>query len=31
LFQGTAEEVKGNEQVIESYLGRRTYIKKGGN
>ena len=31
LFQGTAEEVKGNEQVIESYLGRRTDIKKGGN
>jgi len=31
LFQGTAEEVRGNEQVIESYLGRRTDIKKGGN
>ena len=23
LFQGTPEEVKNNEQVIESYLGRR--------
>ena len=31
LFQGTVEEVKSNEQVIESYLGRRTDIKKGGN
>ena len=31
LFQGTAEEVKSNEQVIESYLGRRTDIEKGGN
>jgi len=31
LFQGTAEEVKGNEQVIESYLGRGTDIIKGGN
>ena len=31
LFQGTAEEVKSNEQVIESYLGRRTDIKNGGN
>ena len=28
LFQGTSEEVKNNEQVIESYLGRRTEIKK---
>ena len=28
LFQGTSEEVKNNEQVIESYLGRRTAIKK---
>ena len=31
LFQGTAEEVKSNEQVIESYLGRSTDIKNGGN
>jgi len=32
LFEGTVEEVKSNEQVIESYLGRRTDInKKGGN
>ena len=31
LFQGTAEEVKSNEKVIESYLGRRTDIKKEGN
>ena len=28
LFQGTSEEVKNNEQVIESYLGRRSVIKK---
>ena len=28
LFQGTADEVKNNEQVIESYLGRRTVIEK---
>jgi len=28
LFQGTSEEVKNNEQVIESYLGRRTAIGK---
>ena len=28
LFQGTADEVKNNEQVIESYLGRRTVIGK---
>ena len=28
LFQGTADEVKNNEQVIESYLGRRTIIEK---
>ena len=28
LFQGTPEEVKNNEQVIESYLGRRTVIEK---
>jgi len=28
LFQGTADEVKSNEQVIESYLGRRTLIGK---
>jgi branched-chain amino acid transport system ATP-binding protein len=28
LFQGTADEVKNNEQVIESYLGRRTVLEK---
>ena len=28
LFQGTADEVKNNEQVIESYLGRRTILEK---
>ena len=28
LFQGTADEVKNNEQVIESYLGRRTFLEK---
>ena len=28
LFQGTAAEVKNNEQVIESYLGRRTALDK---
>ena len=28
LFQGTADEVKNNEQVIESYLGRRTIVEK---
>jgi len=28
LFQGTPDEVKNNEQVIESYLGRRTVIEK---
>ena len=28
LFQGTSEEVKNNEQVIESYLGRRTIVEK---
>ena len=28
LFQGTADEVKSNEQVIERYLGRRTVIEK---
>ena len=28
LFEGTVEEVKSNEQVIESYLGRKTDIKK---
>ena len=31
LFQGTADEVKNNEQVIESYLGRRTVIGKAKN
>ena len=28
LFQGTVDEVKNNEQVIESYLGRRTVLEK---
>jgi len=28
LFQGTPDEVKNNEQVIESYLGRRTVLEK---
>ena len=28
LFQGTSEEVRNNEQVIESYLGRRTIVEK---
>jgi branched-chain amino acid transport system ATP-binding protein len=28
LFQGTADEVMNNEQVIESYLGRRTVLEK---
>lgn len=28
LFQGTPDEVKNNEQVIESYLGRRTILEK---
>jgi branched-chain amino acid transport system ATP-binding protein len=28
LFKGTADEVKNNEQVIESYLGRRTFLEK---
>ena len=31
LFQGKAEEVKKNEKVIESYLGRGTKITKGNN
>ena len=31
LFQGTADEVKNNEQVIESYLGRSTVIGKAKN
>ena len=29
LFQGTSEEVKNNEQVIESYLGRGSKIRNG--
>ena len=28
LFEGTSDEVKNNEQVIESYLGRGSKIKK---
>ena len=28
LFQGTPDEVKNNEQVIESYLGRRAVLDK---
>ena len=31
LFEGKAEEVKKNEKVIESYLGRGTKITKGNN
>ena len=31
LFEGKAEEVKQNEKVIESYLGRGTKITKGNN
>ena len=31
LFEGTSEEVKKNEKVIESYLGRGTKITKGNN
>ncbi len=31
LFKGTSDEVKNNEQVIESYLGRGFKIKKGDN
>ena len=31
LFEGKAEEVKKNEKVIESYLGRGTKINKGNN
>ena len=28
LFEGTSEEVKQNEKVIESYLGKSNLIKK---
>ena len=31
LFEGKVEEVKKNEKVIESYLGRGTKINKGNN
>ena len=31
LFEGTSEEVKKNEKVIESYLGRGSKIKEGDN
>jgi len=31
LFEGTSDEVKNNEQVIESYLGRGSKIKKEAN
>ena len=28
LFEGTSDEVKKNEKVIESYLGRRSKVKQ---
>ena len=31
LFEGTSDEVKKNEKVIESYLGRGSKLKEGGS